>query len=161
VAAEEFFLCDWLADMGNILGPIAVSHGVRLDFRPPKNAEARFRTDPLRLAQILLNLAHNAVKFSGGADRIVGVAVSLRGGKLSISVEDEGPGIEPSRLPDLFKEFEQSDAKGPRFDRGVGLGLAVVARNADLLGGKVTAQKRRPLGMKFTLVLPPWPRETA
>ena len=161
VAVEEFFLGDWLADMENILGPIAVSHGVCLDFRPPKDAEARFRTDPLRLAQILLNLGHNAVKFSGGAGRAVGVAVSLHGGNLTISVEDEGPGIEPSRLPDLFKEFEQSDAKGPRFDRGVGLGLAVVARNADLLGGKVTAHKRRPSGMKFTLSLPPWPRETA
>jgi signal transduction histidine kinase len=157
VAAEEFFVADWASDIGNILGPIAAANGVELELRGPSNGEARFRTDPMRLSQILLNLGHNAIKFSGGGGRTVRVGISLRGGKFEMSVRDEGPGIDPARLPSLFGEFEQSEVKGPRHDRGVGLGLAVVARNAELLGGKVRARNVEPTGMEFTVVIPPLP----
>jgi signal transduction histidine kinase len=154
VVAEEFFVADWLSDIGNILGPVASANGVKLELHGPRNGEARFRTDPMRLSQILLNLGHNAVKFSGGGGRTVRVGVSLRSGKLGLVVCDEGPGIDPERLPALFGEFEQSEMKGPRHDRGVGLGLAVVARNAELLGGTVSARNLESGGMEFTVSLP-------
>jgi signal transduction histidine kinase len=155
VDAEEFFVADWASDIGNILGPIAAANGVTLETKGPADGEARFRTDPLRLSQILLNLGHNAVKFSGGGGRTVRVGISLCGENLEVRVRDEGPGIDPARLPSLFGEFEQSEVKGPRHDRGVGLGLAVVARNAALLGGTVRARNVEPTGMEFTVVLPP------
>ncbi len=155
VEVEEFFVADWALDIGNILHPIAAANGVRLEIEGPPDGEARFRTDPLRLSQILLNLGHNAVKFSGVGGRTVRVGISLRGENLEVCVRDEGPGIEPARLPSLFGEFEQSEVKGPRHDRGVGLGLAVVARNTELLGGTVKAQNAKPSGMEFTVVLPP------
>ena len=154
VVAEEFFVADWLLDIGNILGPVASANGVKLELRGPRNSEARFCTDPMRLSQILLNLGHNAVKFSGGEGRTVRVGVSLRGGKLGVVVCDEGPGIDPERLPALFGEFEQSELKGARHDRGVGLGLAVVARNAELLGGRVSARNLETGGMEFTVSVP-------
>jgi signal transduction histidine kinase len=115
----------------------------------------------MRLSQILLNLGHNAVKFSGGGGRMVRVGISLREKHLEIRVRDEGPGIDPARLPSLFGEFEQSEVKGPRHDRGVGLGLAVVARNAELLGGSVRARNLEPSGMEFTVSIPPLPEATA
>ncbi len=155
VEVEGFFVADWALDIGKILHPIAAPNGVRLEIEGPPDGEARFRTDPLRLSQILLNLGHNAVKFSGGGGRTVRVGISLRGENLEVCVRDEGPGIEPARLPSLFGEFEQSEVKGPRHDRGVRLGLAVVARNAELLGGKVRARNGEPCGMEFTVVLPP------
>lgn len=157
VRAEEFFVADWASDIGNILGPIAAANAVTLEWSGPADAEAKFRTDPLRLSQILLNLGHNAVKFSGGGGRAVRVGISLQGKNLEVSVCDEGPGIDPERLPSLFGEFEQSEVKGPRHDRGVGLGLAVVARNAQLLGGSVRARNVKPTGMEFTVELPRMP----
>jgi signal transduction histidine kinase len=111
----------------------------------------------MRLSQILLNLGHNAVKFSGGGGRTVRVEISLRRGKLELVVCDEGPGIDPARLPSLFGEFEQSEVKGPKHDRGVGLGLAVVARNAALLGGRVSARNLEAGGMEFKVSIPPLP----
>jgi signal transduction histidine kinase len=155
VEAGDFFVADWASDIGNILGPIAAANGVKLEVEGPADGEAKFRTDPLRLSQILLNLGHNAVKFSGGGGRTVRVGISLQGENLEVRVRDEGPGIDPKRLPSLFGEFEQSEVKGPSHDRGVGLGLAVVARNAQLLGGTVRAQNAKPTGMEFTVVLPP------
>lgn len=155
VQAEEFFVADWALDIGNILGPIAAANGVKLELEGPAESEARFRTDQMRLSQILLNLGHNAVKFSDGGGRTVRVGISLQGKNLEVCVRDEGPGIDPARLPSLFGEFEQSEVKGPSHDRGVGLGLAVVARNAQLLGGTVRAQNVKPTGMEFTVVLPP------
>ena len=157
VEAEEFFLEDWASDIGNILGPIAASNGVALELDGPEDAEAKFRSDPMRLSQILLNLGHNAVKFSGGGGRMVRVGISLREKHLEIRVRDEGPGIDPARLPSLFGEFEQSEVKGPKHDRGVGLGLAVVARNAALLGGRVSARNLEAGGMEFKGSIPPLP----
>jgi len=161
VEAAEFFVADWVSDIGNILGPIAAANGVKLETDGPADGEAKFRTDQLRLSQILLNLGHNAVKFSGGGGRMVRVGISMAGGKLEVCVRDEGPGIDPGRLPALFGEFEQSEVKGPLHDRGVGLGLAVVARNAELLGGTVRARNVEPTGMEFTVLLPPMPLEAA
>jgi len=157
VQAEEFFVADWASDIGNILGPIAAANGVKLELDGPADSDARFRTDSLRLSQILLNLGHNALKFSGGGGRTVRVGISSRGENLEVRVRDEGPGIDPKRLPSLFGEFEQSEVKGPRHDRGVGLGLAVVARNSELLGGTVRARNVEPTGMEFTVVLPQMP----
>ena len=157
VVAEEFFVADWASDIGNILGPIAAANGVRLELRGPRNGEARFRSDAMRLSQILLNLGHNAVKFSGGGGRTVRVGISLRREKLELVVCDEGPGIDPARLPSLFGEFEQSEVRGPKHDRGVGLGLAVVARNAALLGGRVSARNLEAGGMEFKVSIPPLP----
>ncbi len=94
------------------------------------------------------------MKFSGGPGRTVCVGVSHRSGKLELVVRDEGPGIDPERLPALFGEFEQSEVKGPRHDRGVGLGLAVVARNAELLGGTVSARNLETGGMEFRVSVP-------
>jgi signal transduction histidine kinase len=157
VREEKFFVADWAADIRNILGPIAAAHGLGLDFRIPRDSEARFRSDPLRLSQILLNLGHNAVKFSGGIGGRVRIGVSVPGGRLRICVEDEGPGIEPRRLPELFGEFEQSEVRGPASDRGVGLGLAVVAQNTELLGGRVRARNLTPHGMRFVVSIPALP----
>ena len=159
VHPEEFFIADWAGDIANILDPIAGSHGVKLLWKLPEDGEARFHTDPMRLSQILLNLGHNAIKFSGEAGRTVRVGVSVRAERLWIRVRDEGPGIDPSRLPGIFGEFEQSEVRGPKHDRGVGLGLSVVARNVALLGGRIRARNVAPSGMEFTVSLPRLPKE--
>ena len=151
--ADEFYLRDWTDDLRNILEPVASSHGVRLAWRFPDDEELRLRTDQTRLTQILLNLSHNAIKF-GGAGTSVEISIARDGGGFAMSVDDEGPGVPPDRLGGLFGEFAQSCASAPAFDRGVGLGLAVVKQNAALLGGGVRAENLPARGMRFTFSLP-------
>ena len=152
---DSFYLLDWVQDLQNILMPISRSHGITLAWELPADGEIRLRTDQTRLTQILLNLAHNAVKFSGGSGRTVRISVTCdRTQGTSFAVSDEGPGIPPERLPGLFGEFVQSETQGPAHDRGIGLGLAVVKKNADLLGGVVHAENLAPCGMRFTVSFP-------
>lgn len=151
---DEFYLRDWTDDLQNILEPVATSHEVRLVWNLPGDEELRLRTDQLRLTQILLNLVHNAIKFSGGEGRSVTVTMQSGVDGLLVSVGDEGPGIPADWLPGLFGEFSQSDVSAPAHDRGVGLGLAVVKMNADLLRAKIRAENLSPRGMRFTVSLP-------
>ncbi len=153
VRADGFYLRDWTDDMMNILEPVASSHGVRLVWIFPDDGELRLRTDQTRLTQILLNLAHNAIKF-GGSGTSVEISIARDGGGFALSVDDQGPGVPPDRLGGLFGEFAQSQASAPAFDRGVGLGLAVVNQNAALLGGGVRAENLPARGMRFTFSLP-------
>jgi PAS domain S-box-containing protein len=154
VRTEEFYLRDWTDDLQNILEPVATSHEVRLVWQLPDDEEIRLRTDQLRLTQILLNLAHNAIKFSGGEGRRVTVGFTHGADALEISVSDEGPGIPADRLLGIFGEFSQNEASAPARDRGVGLGLAVVKQNADLLGATIHAENLPVRGMRFTVSLP-------
>lgn len=151
---DEFYLRDWTDDLQNILEPVAISHDARLVWKLPDDEELRLRTDQLRLTQILLNLAHNAIKFSGGEGCQVTVSMVRSANWLEISVSDEGHGIPADRLPGIFGEFAQSEASAPAHDRGVGLGLAVVKQNADLLGAKIRAENLPSRGMCFTVLLP-------
>ena len=151
---DEFYLRDWTDDLQNILEPVASAHNVRLAWNLPDDEEIRLRTDQLRLTQILLNLVHNAIKFTGGAGRQVNVSMVRSADGLEISVSDEGPGIPADRIPGIFGEFAQSEASAPAHDRGVGLGLAVVKQNADLLGAQISAENLSPHGMRFTVSLP-------
>ena len=102
--------------------------------------------DEVRLRQILLNLAGNAVKFteSGG--------VTLRGrwrnGRATFDVEDTGPGIAPAELSRLFAPFVQSES-GRRSKEGTGLGLALSRNLARLMGGDITVESTPGRGSTF------------
>lgn len=154
VRADAFYLRDWTDDLQNILEPVASSHNVRLVWQLPDEEELRLRTDQLRLNQILLNLAHNAIKFSAGEGKTVTITLKAEDSGFAMSVSDEGPGVLPDRLPGIFGEFAQSEATAPAHDRGVGLGLAVVKQNTELLGGKIHAENIQPRGMRFTVDFP-------
>ena len=155
VRTDEFYLRDWTDDLQNILEPVASSHNVRLVWQLPDDEELRLRTDQLRLTQILLNLAHNAIKFSAGEGKAVTITLKADDAGFSMSVSDEGPGVPLDRLPGIFGEFAQSEATAPASDRGVGLGLAVVKQNTELLGGKIHAENLQPRGLRFTVDFPP------
>lgn len=155
VRPTPFYLRDWVEDIGAILEPIARSRSVRIDWSLPEDDNEMFMTDPVRLSQILLNLAHNAVKFSIKPGSRIWISISAAGeGTLRLSVADEGPGIPPEKLEGLFREFGQSDTETNSSDRGVGLGLAVVRQNINLLGGKISTRPLVPCGICFEIELP-------
>ncbi len=151
-----FYLRDWVEDIGAILDPIARGYSAEIVWELPADENERFATDSVRLSQILLNLAHNAVKFSNKPRARVWISISLVGeGRLRLSVADEGPGIPPERIEGLFREFGQSGGgDAPTAERGVGLGLAVVRQNTALLGGKISTRPRQPSGICFEIEIP-------
>jgi PAS domain S-box-containing protein len=154
VSASDFYVVDWIAEIRNILEPIADYHGGSIIWTLPDDDEARWRTDPMRLTQIALNLGENALKFSGGCDEPVSIAVRMAEGVLRLVVEDRGPGIRPDQMETVFAEYAQTGAEISAVEQGVGLGLAVVKINVELLGGSVRVQAREHRGTRFVVEIP-------
>jgi signal transduction histidine kinase/ActR/RegA family two-component response regulator len=116
--------------------------------------------DAARLRQVVWNLLTNAVKFtpSGGT---VTVAVQKRDSAVEISVVDDGQGIAPEFLPNVFERFRQADATTTRTQGGLGLGLAIVRHIVELHGGTVVVESDGPgKGARFTVCLPLSPPES-
>ncbi len=110
-----------------------------------------FRSDPLRVRQILSNLAGNAAKFTArGEIRLV--ARPSPGGAMFV-VKDTGCGIPEEKQATIFSAFEQV-APGGSARSGIGLGLAIVRQLCDLLGGRVHVASRPGRGSTFTVWLP-------
>lgn len=110
--------------------------------------------DADRLQQIMGNLLSNAIKFvpRGGN---VWVTLSAANQIARMRVEDDGPGIAPEFLPDIFERFRQQDASRARKLGGLGLGLALVKHLVELHGGRVVAENRESQsGSVFTVTLP-------
>ncbi|HEY2635733.1 MAG TPA: ATP-binding protein, partial [Steroidobacteraceae bacterium] len=109
--------------------------------------------DPVRLRQVLLNLASNAVKFTErGAVRIE--VSRLDETQLKISVADSGIGITAEQLDRLFRRFIQADSSTTRRYGGTGLGLAISKTLVELMGGTIGAQSLPGAGSTFWITLP-------
>ena len=110
--------------------------------------------DEERLQQILWNLLSNAVKFAPKGGRVQ-VRLEAVNSHVVITVEDNGPGIQPSFLPHLFERFRQADSSSTRAHGGLGLGLAIVRHLVELHGGRIRAANRESgTGAVFTVQLP-------
>ncbi len=109
--------------------------------------------DPLRLEQVIWNLLNNALKFTSARGEI---AIHLSRGQetATISIEDNGPGIEPEFLPYVFEMFRQADASSSRSHGGMGIGLALFQQLIDLHKGRVAVESVMGEGTKFTIELP-------
>ncbi len=116
---------------------------------------ARFVGDPKRCKQILVNLLNNAVKFTPEGGRI-GLKVGVPDGEDAVrfTVWDTGIGIAPENQGKLFRAFTQIDSGLSRAQEGTGLGLALVARLAELHGGSVALESEEGKGSRFIVTLP-------
>jgi PAS domain S-box-containing protein len=114
----------------------------------------RVDADPLRLEQVLVNLLNNAAKYTDAGGRI-SLSARQEGNDLVITVRDNGVGITPELLPRVFDLFTQGDRTMARSEGGLGIGLTLVQKIAEMHGGGVTATSDGPgKGSEFTLRLP-------
>lgn len=119
---------------------------------PP--SDVSLDVDPTRMTQILANLLHNASKYSGEGGRI-DLSCGVEGDELVVVIEDDGVGIPNEKLEKIFDSFIQLDSSADRGTGGLGLGLTLVRRLAELHGGGVTAESEGPgKGARFTVRLP-------
>ncbi len=109
---------------------------------------AKAKADPELITQCLINLVKNAQEALAGGGTLI-VRTALRGRRVLLEVEDNGPGI-PAKIRDqLFSPFFSSKGKG------AGLGLAMVRKIMDQIGGDVRLSSREGKGTKVSLLLPP------
>jgi two-component system phosphate regulon sensor histidine kinase PhoR len=101
----------------------------------------------------VLNLADNVIKYSGEGIEVT-ISVGRSGADATISVTDDGPGIEPEALVRIFDRFYRVDTGRSRREGGTGLGLAIVKELIESLGGKVEARSVVGEGSTFTVTLP-------
>ncbi len=110
------------------------------------------RTDETFIKGILRNLLVNALKYTTAGGVIV--ALRAQGSRFRFQVWDTGVGIEPQHLPHLFDEFFQVGNVERDSAKGMGLGLSIVRREAQLIGGTVDCRSRLGKGTVFELSLP-------
>ncbi len=117
--------------------------------------------DRTRLRQVVLNLVHNAIKFT--AQGYIALAVTVEGDHLTVSVQDTGLGIPPEEQGAIFDEFRQSERTAARGYGGLGLGLAICKRLVELHGGEIGVRSsgEEGSGSTFYFSLPVVPPSTA
>ncbi len=117
-------------------------------------AHVELDADVVRLSQALVNLLNNAAKYSERGSPVKLVA-ARDGDEVHIDVVDEGIGIEPARVADVFRMFVQVDASRARAQGGLGIGLALVKRFVTLHGGRVEVRSAGlDRGSTFRVTLP-------
>jgi signal transduction histidine kinase len=111
------------------------------------------KADRGRIAEVLINLVDNSLKYSAKGTTVT-VSAGIDDGDLVLSVNDEGPGIEAGDLPRIFDRFYQSDQSATRPHGGVGLGLHIVKGLVDSMQGRVLAESVPGVGSTFTVRVP-------
>ena len=112
------------------------------------------RADPTRIEQIAVNLLTNAAKYTESGGRIW-LDARTEADQVVIRVRDDGIGIPPDRLPEMFELFAQGERSIARSEGGLGIGLTIVRKLAELHGGTVTATSAGTgKGSEFVVRLP-------
>ncbi|MGB5940006.1 MAG: PAS domain-containing hybrid sensor histidine kinase/response regulator [Rhodanobacter sp.] len=143
---RAFALAEVLDPLAAEFRAIALDRGVRLDVVATR---AWVRSDPQLLRRVLQNFLSNALRYAEGRRALLGVR--RRGAQLRIEVWDNGPGIALQEQRLIFQEFRRGSAAG---GQGLGLGLSIAQRMADLLGHPLGLRSRPGRGSVFHLDVP-------
>lgn len=151
LATDTFSPADVLGDVALMMHERADAKGLRLVIDAPGLPECVIG-DAMRLRQVLLNFAGNAIKFTEhGQVTLFGEVITENDGELvcKFTVSDTGIGIPAAKLPLLFQPFEQLDSSTTRKYGGSGLGLAIARHLARLMGGEVGVESTEGVGSRF------------
>ncbi len=138
-------------DAASRLEPLATRAEIKLVTATDASG-ARVSVDPARMSQVLVNLVHNAIKFTPAGGTVT-LGVSATTTEVALFVRDTGSGIDPADLERIFERFFKSDPS--RATGGTGLGLAIAKHAVQAHGGTIAAASGgRGHGATFTVTLP-------
>lgn len=151
-----FRVDDTVREVLALEGEIATAKGLELSMSFDPSLPTRVVGDPVRLRQVLLNLVHNALKFTTQGEVEVRVRAGRRDDEIAFTVRDTGIGIEKDALARLFQPFQQADSSTTRRFGGTGLGLAICRQLVRLMGGEieVTSEMGKGSSFRFWCLLP-------
>ncbi|MCP4685760.1 MAG: response regulator, partial [bacterium] len=149
----DFSLEEVLGNVSNLVSLKAYEKGLEFLVGVDPDVPPNLVGDPLRLGQILINLASNAVKFTDHGEVIISAALDrLEDDKVQLifSVRDSGIGIDFEQQAGLFEAFSQADTSTSRKYGGTGLGLTICNRLVDMMGGEICVESTSGRGSTFT-----------
>ena len=152
VAQVEFRLDQMLDHVAKLTSDKATAKGLELVFDVAADVPEVLVGDAMRLSQILINYANNAVKFTDHGQISVALRVSEQTEDAVLlygAVTDTGIGLRPEQQTRLFQTFQQADTSTTRRYGGTGLGLSITKRLAELMGGTVGVQSEAGQGSTF------------
>jgi CheY-like chemotaxis protein len=153
VECVDFNLRSMCDEVPAILRVMAANRGLEMRLDYDVTLPPYIRGDPLRIRQVLLNLASNAVKFTERGTVRIGVS-QLGESQLKVSVTDSGIGISEEQLNRMFVRFTQADSSTTRRYGGTGLGLAISKTLVELMGGTIGVTSQPGVGSTFWFTLP-------
>jgi signal transduction histidine kinase/HPt (histidine-containing phosphotransfer) domain-containing protein/ActR/RegA family two-component response regulator len=151
-----FSLSDLVGGTVEALRPQATAKDLRFTVEVAPGSADALIGDPVRVRQILFNLLGNAVKFTQtGSVHVSAMTAPIGEGRhdVTLKVTDTGIGISADERARLFQPFAQADSSTTRRFGGSGLGLSIVRRLAQLMGGDVTVRSKPGVGSVFTVSL--------
>ena len=149
---NDFDLHATIEEMIDVLAHKALAKDLKFVNIIDPDVPVRLLGDPVRLRQIMVNLANNAIKFTEHGEVVVRVELENRDGthaRIRFSVKDTGIGIPEGRLHDLFDNFSSIDTSSTRKHGGTGLGLVICRRLSELMEGKVGVESEEGKGSLF------------
>ncbi len=153
----EFSIEEMLSSVSNVTSLRAVEKGLELIFEIDPRAPRTIVGDPVRLTQVLTNLATNAVKFTDSGEILISVGVVDIGNeqiRVEFSVKDTGIGLSAHQQAKLFQPFTQADGTITRKYGGTGLGLVICRQLCELMGGEIGVESILGKGSTFRLTIP-------
>ena len=148
----DFELEKLLDNVSGLVSEKCHAKGLELLFDVAPDVPRTLVGDSLRIGQVLLNYANNAVKFTDRGEVLISVRASERtatGVLMQFRVRDTGIGLTPEQSARLFQSFTQADTSTTRKFGGTGLGLAICKKLAELMGGEVGVQSEPGRGSTF------------
>ena len=147
LSREAVSLPDVMSECQAMMEPQAQKHGIHLTF-PSFEHPVFVTADLTRLKQIVINLVSNAIKYNRAGGTVVVDCNSSAPGRVRFSVKDEGAGLPPEKLAQLFQPFNRLGQQDGAI-AGTGIGLVVTRRLAELMGGVIGVESTVGVGSVF------------
>lgn len=151
---RPFALSTLIEEVTELLAPRAQAKNLEIASYVDERLPLEVTGDAARLRQVLLNLAGNAIKFTGSGGVALIVEPGIWPNEISCLVRDTGIGIAPEAQSRIFREFEQADDRVARTYGGTGLGLAISERIVKRMGGRITLESEPDKGSTFEVAIP-------
>lgn len=148
-------IAELVAEARHALEPMAAEAEIHVEVRSQLNS-VTVLGDKDELTQVFLNLIHNAIKYGRPGGRVVVDVNRIVNGsapKISIAIEDDGPGIAVQHLPRLTERFYRIPGSSALEKGGTGLGLAIVKHVVNRHRGELRISSQEGIGSKFTVIL--------